>query len=482
MKTGIRQDLEAVFNGNCEIVNDILTLAMFPYLTKFNYSRVARWQRVAAVPSLRELTPKVITLLTQSITEQHRMDLLKLRAARLGKDELCAVDSTSRCAYGWSLADIRWGKNREHLPLEQTLEVVVYTLSSHMPVYYRTFPGNMPDSRSLGTILTDLEHAGFKDLVLITDRGYESLCNLEKSILRGQSMVMCAKVGQKNVANAIQGLKEFGARPEEMRIDPDAMVYHKQYDIDYEVDSTGQTTKLSDRLKLNLYFDPVRRGIELMQLDIALSFQEVALSELLESKGILGDDAWIKREYCYYKVNHDPVTRKIKSYELNENKVSKARSLSGFFAIMTHGVDFDAMAAFRAYRLRDEQEKYFQQMKDQMVSDRQRNWSEEGKTGRLFILFVSLILSSYVRHIWKNSKLHELFSSSLDVVDEMRPIRLIEHTNRAKLITPFVGAQVDICEAFGFKIPKGCAPAYVLRQKPARKRGRPPKKAVERDS
>jgi hypothetical protein len=481
MKTGIRQDLEIVFNGNREIVDDILTLAMFPYLTKFNYSRVVRWQKVAAAPSSRELTPKIITLLTQSITEQHRMDLLKLRAARLGKDELCAVDSTSRSAYGWSLSDVRWGKNKEQLPLAQTLEVVVYTLSRHMPVYYRTFPGNMPDSRSIGTILMDIEHAGFKDLVLITDRGYESLRNLEKYILRGQAIIMCAKTGQKNVAEVIQGLGEFSTRPEEMPIDPDAMVYHKQYDIDYEVESTRQTAKLSDRLKLNLYFDPIRRGLELMELDIALSFQETALSELLEGKGALGDDAWIKREFCYYKVSYDPARRVIKSYERNENKVAKARRFSGFFAIMTHGVDFDAMTAFRTYRLRDEQEKYFQQMKEQMVSDRQRNWSEEGKTGRFFILFVSLILSSYVRHIWKSTKLHKLFPSSLDVVDEMRPIRLVEHTNRAKAITPFVGAQVDICEAFGFDIPEGCTPAYVSRQKAPRKRGRPPKKTVERD-
>jgi transposase len=481
LKTGIRQDLESVFNGNREIVNDILTLAIFPYLTKFNYSRVARWQKIAAAPSSRELIPKAITLLTQSITEQHRMDLLRLRAARLEKNELCAVDSTSRSAYGSGLADIRWGRNKERLPLQQTTEVVVYTLSSHMPVYYRTFPGNMPDSRSLEIILTDLEHAGFKDLVLITDRGYESLRNLEKYILRGQSAVMCAKTNQKSVAKTIQGLAGFGARPEEMSVDADAKVYHKQYDIDYEVESTGQATKMSERLKLNLYFDPIRRGLELMELDIALSFQEAALGELLESKGILGDDAWIRREFCYYKVAFDPATREIKSYELNEKKVSKARSLSGFFAIITHRVDYNAMEAFRAYRLRDEQEKYFQQMKDQMVADRQKNWSEEGKTGRLFILFVSLVLSSYVRHSWKGTKLRELFPSSLDVVDEMRPIRLIEHTNRAKVITPFVGTQVDICEVFGFEIPEGCAPTYVSRQKTERKRGRPPKKAVERD-
>ena len=478
--TGIRRDLEIVFDGNREIVDDIMTLAMFPYLTKFNYSRVARWQKISAAPSSRELTPKAITLLTQFINEQHRMDLLRLRAARLGKDELCAVDSTSRSAYGWSLADIRWGKNRDRLPLEQTLEVVVYTLSSHMPVYYRTFPGNMPDSRSIETILKDLEHAGFKDLILITDRGYESLRNLEKYILRGQSMVMCAKTGQKDVAKAINGLGAFSDRPEEMAIDSEALIYHKQYDIDYEVESTGHSAKKSDRLKLNLYFDPVRRGLDRMDLDIALAFQEATLDNLLEGKEILGDDEWIKREFCYYKVSYEPATRAIKSYERNETKISKTQRLSGFFAIMTHGVDFDAREAFRAYRLRDEQEKYFQQMKDQMSADRQRNWSEEGKTGRLFILFISLILSSYVRHIWKSTKLKELFASSLDVIDEMRPIRLIEHTNRAKVITPFVGAQVDICESFRFEIPEGCAPTYVSRKKPPRKRGRPPKKAVER--
>lgn len=480
-KTGIRQDLEEVFDGNEEIVDDIFTLAVFPYITKFTYNRVARWQDVAGVPSARELTPTEITRLTQSITEHHRMALLKLRAARLQKDEICAVDSTSRSAYGGSLADIHWGKNKDRLPLEQTTEVVVYTLSSHMPVYYRSFPGNMPDARSYDVILMDLEHAGFKELVLVTDRGYESLRNLEKYILRGQSIVMCVNVGRSDALKAIRELGEFGTRPDGMVVNSDARVYHKQYDIEYEVKSIGQSTKMANRLKLNLYFDPIRRSLELMELDIALSFQDTALTELLKSKGKLDSDAAAKRDFCYYIVDYDPVTMVIKSFVQNVKKVEKSRRLSGFFAIMTHGVDFSAMDAYRAYGLRDEQEKYFQQMKNQMVADRQRNWSEEGKTGRLLILFVSLILSSWVRYIWKSTRLHDLFSSSLEILDEMRSIRLIEHTNRAKVITPFVGKQLDICAEFGFVIPYGCEPVYPSRQKSARKRGRPPKKAVEQE-
>ena len=447
LKTGIREDLEAVFNGNQEIVDDILTLAMFPYLTKFNFSRVARWQKTTKSPSSKELGSVAITRLTQSITEQHRMALLKLRAARVEKEELCAVDSTSRSAYGSSLSDIRWGKNRERLPLAQTTEVVVYSLSSHMPVYYRTFPGNMPDSRMLSVIFADLEHAGFKDLVLITDRGFETLDNLEKYILRGQSMIMCTKTSQKIVLNAIRGLGEFGARPEEMEVDPEERIYYRQFDINYEIKVAEDSVKKADRMKLNLFFDPVRRSLELMDLDIALKFQKESLAKFMEYKDIPCDVKTVKRDHSYHKVTFDSASKTIKSFALDEKKVAKARNLSGFFSIMTHGVDFDSQKTLLTYNLRDEQEKYFQQKKDQMMGNRQRNWSEEGKTGRLFILFVGLVLSSWMRHIWKSTRLKDLFKSSLDILDEMRSIRFIEHSNQT-MITPFVGAQLDILPSF----------------------------------
>ena len=42
--------------------------------------------------------------------------------------------------------------------------------------------------------------------------------------------------------------------------------------------------KQSDRLKLNLYFDSVRRGLEMTELEIERSIQEAALNELLKSK------------------------------------------------------------------------------------------------------------------------------------------------------------------------------------------------------
>jgi hypothetical protein len=480
IKTGIRQDLEKVFRSK-GIVDDIMTLAMFPYLTNYSLSRVARWQMIAKSPSERVLSPPDITRLTQSITEKHRMELLGLRAARLRKSELCAVDSTTRSAYGSSLADIKWGKNKEGLPLEQTLEVVVYTLDSHMPIYYRSFPGNMLDSRSLETILLDLSHAGFKDVILITDRGYEKIRNLEKYILQGQAMIMCTKVQQKYVLTKILEFGEFGARPDGMEIDRDMRLYYQQYDIEYNVESTGGSVKKSDRLKLNLYFDVIRKGEELMNLEIDIKKQSEQLETLMQEKAVLDDDKTLKCMYNYFKISYDPMDRTIKSYALNCKKVEKAEQTSGFFAITTHKLDMAAMEVLQTYRLRDEQEKCFQQMKSQMDGARQRNWSEEGKTGRQFIQFVSLILSSYSRYIWRSTDLKDMFSSTLEVLDEMRSIRCIEHTGKAKFTTPFVGNQLDICDVFGFKIPEGCSPDYVPKQKGAKRRGRPRKNVVEWD-
>ena len=472
--TGLREDLIKVFNGNRELVNAILTLAYFPMSGRGTYDHLAAWMRTTKTPYKGDLSSPRITLLTQSITEQNRMDLFRCRAKRLGNNELCAVDSTSRSAWGNCLPDIHYGKSKDKLPLPQTMEVVVYTLNGHMPVYYRTLPGNTPDSRSLAIILADLKNAGFKDVVMITDRGYESIRNLEMYIDKGQPMIMGTKTGQKHVRKKIDKFGTFEHHPEEMELDAAERIYYKQYELEYQIEGKRDNIKQADKLRLNLYFDPVRRSRELVDLDIVLKEQKKALQEILRDEIPLDDDITIKRIYRFFDLEYDEETRVLKSFKLNEEKVYRARRESGFFANTTHAVDFDAMTAQNHYKLRDEQEKYFAMMKGVMGADRQRNWSELGKEGRLMILFVSQIIGCYIAHIRK-SKLSKDYPSLQSVLDEMRPIRYIEHPNTKPVITPFVGDQVKICEAFGFEIPDGCAPEYVVRKTNKGKRGRPRK-------
>ena len=472
-RIGLRDDLVKAFDGNREMADAILTMAMYQVSNGGSFNRMAHWQRIEKTPFKTPLTAQLITQLTQKITEANRMELFRLRMGRVKDGDLCALDSTSRSAYGDSLADIMWGNNKEHLPLRQTTDVIVYDLSTHMPIYYRTFPGNIPDSRSVGIILKDLADAGLPKVVLITDRGYESVRNLEMYILDGQPLIMWVKVRQSMVLSRIRELGTFSHCPDGMEVDEDRHVYYRQYDLDYKVDVRKGCTKDADRLKLNLYFDPVRRSSQLMDLDISIRRQQRSLETALAEGYPMDDDVTLKRLYPHFILETDEASRKLKSFKLNEKKVEEVRLASGFSACVTHAVDYTAMKASESYALRDEQEKDFGLQKGPLGSDRQRCWSEDGKNGRLFVLFVAMILGSYVRHIRQTTELKKMFSSYSEVLDEMRPIRCIEHKGHARLITPFVGKQLDICRVFGFHVPEGCDIKYKSRKVSEKRRGRP---------
>jgi len=93
--------------------------------------------------------------------------------------------------------------------------------------------------------------------------------------------------------------------------------------------------------------------------------------------------------------------------------------------------------------------------------------------GRIFVLFVAMILGSYVRHIRQTTELKKIFCSYSEILDEMRPVRCIEHKGHARRITPFVGKQLEICRVFGFKVPEGCDTKYKYKKVCEKRRGRP---------
>ena len=158
----------------------------------------------------------------------------------------------------------------------------------------------------------------------------------------------------------------------------------------------------------------------------------------------------------------------------------KATLTSGFFASNTLGLDLDPMEARSRYGMWDEQEKTFMLQKGPLGEDRLRVCTESSKHGRMFICFVALILASYIRHIRDTKpELSKSFPSMSAILEEMQTIRCIEHDGRRKFITPFVGDQLLICDAFGFEVPEGCRPTYTSKKSNKGKRGRPPKPQTE---
>lgn len=470
-------DLMAVFQDPV-MVNEILALAVFPYLSRRSYNRMAAWQRTHKTMVDYELYPSYITKLTQRIRDDHRMRFIKLRVSRQPAGAFAACDSTTRSAWGKCLADIRWGHNKDNGKLQNTVEVVVYSLQTHEPVYYRSFPGNTMDMSTIRTIVADIKAVGVEDLTIITDRGYASMDNMIRFAGAGIPFIMCSKISQLPVSTKLLEIRyDRNGMPLDMEYDPQSGVCCRQFE-EKEFTSVINGTSVTVRgLKVNLFLDVRRRASELLSLKLKVDSEKDDIEGFVKGADPKTDIKAANLLYEYHKIlrNKDGTI----TYRRNEDKILKEESRCGYFSSVMYKTDLDAVSALRAYRLRDEQEKYFEHMKDQMGFHTQQNSSEAGKEGRLFILFVGLILASHTRSVWWSGVMRDIYSSSLDMLDELESIRFSEYTDGTTHMTTFTARQVQICEAFGIEPPLECLPSYIReaieRKNSGRRPGRPKK-------
>ena len=482
---GVREDLMVTFENNQSIVDDIMTVAMYLFITNYNLDRLEEWQQLEKYPSRNALNPPAVTMLQKSITEQNRIDFLKCRAQRIGNETVMAVDSTSKTGFGVKLIDLTWGKNKEGLDLPVTVEVVVYSITDHIPVYYKTFAGNTHDARSVGIIMADLKEAGFTNYILLMDRAYPSLKNIDRFIRENVKIVACMKAGVGFSLSRIKSLGHFDYVPEGFVYDADLDLYTRQFDLERSVLLEDGSTVRADQLKLNLYFDPVRRSSSLKNLDRSLEKKRCELDQTIsrETAYYPSETQDMEDEYGLFELNWKSIKIPIEEcpeyqedehrrgrkrkfvtkyiltgYNRNEKSMMHEKITAGFRTLVTLGVPFSANEAMVHYGLRAEQEMDNEQWKTLFQCDRERNSSEAAKAGASFIQFVGRIMSCWLRYKWCSSlELRKMFKSSLTIIDEMRRVRCIEYPEQSEMhLTPFIGRQLDICRLLDIAVPQGC--------------------------
>ena len=462
---GLYDDLKETFGGNMAKVNEVLSLAFFPYLSGKNYNRFARWQNVNKTLLDYPLKPSAITRLAQSITDNDRMNLIKLRLKRLPEGAHLDCDSTSRSAWGKCLADIRWGKNKDNSKLRNTVEVVVYSLTTHEPIYYRSFPGNTSDMSTIRTILSDLDALGVKEVVFITDRGYSSSENISAMVSAGLPFVVCSKTCAAPVADCLLGIEyDAGGIPAGMEYDQKQRLYFTQVEIpEYTGRLSDGTTVRTKKLKANLFLNPRNRVDELGALKISIEQERSELDRAIKKGYVPKSIKKYNAMFDYFKVtlSAGPDGKPVGiQYSECAEKIEKERAICGYFSSLMYRLDLTAHEALRAYKARDEHEKNFDQMKNQMHFRVQRSSTEDSKNGMSFILFVGLIPISRLRNIWRSSMCDD-YNTTLDMLDEMEPIRLSEYTNGTVHMTSFTTQQVLISRACNIEPPQECIPKYM---------------------
>ena len=460
---GLTSDLYEVFQKNLVVTNEILALAFVPYISRRSYSFVYQWQKIYHTNVSYIMTSPYITDLTQSITNEHRIKLIKKRINRLPSGSFNSLDSTTRSGLGRCLADVRWGKNKENEKYPCSVEVYVYSLTNHEPVYYRSFPGGQSDVTTVRTIVDELEPMGITDIALMADRGYPSQDTIAIFYEANIPFIICAKANTKPVSDVLLDRIKYDAEGL-----PVNLQYIKKYDLycgqfivpEYTSKTPDNTKVIIKDLKVNVFLDMPNRVRELEKLKNTIIDEAKSIRKKhakLAATQNKDDIKAVNALYHYYKFVIDETKtggKRLIIVKKNE-KIKKEKSRCGYFASIMYRVDQNAVQALETYKTRDEQEKSHELLKTLLDANTQDCSSEDGKDGRSFILFCGMILISKLRYGWKNTNLQYKYKTTSHIMGEMAPIRYLEDHNT---MTTFSMNQFEICQCLGITPPRECLP------------------------
>ena len=322
---------------------------------------------------------------------------------------------------------------------------------------------------TIRTILEDRQKLGIKDVVFIADRGYPSEENLAVLVQAGIPFLMCAKTGSAPVAQLLKNVEfDKDGFPTNMCYDEKRRLYCMQVDVpEYKATLADGTEVEMNGLKANLFLNPRRRADEIGALKRKILDKQSSLDWKIAEEFVPKDIKAFNALYQYFKVawrtSEDGKPSGI-GYSPNSTKSEKELSQCGFFSSIMFKMDLGAEEALDVYKSRDEHEKNFDQLKNQMLCYNQKSSNEDSRNCKAFISFVGLITISAVRQAWKE-KMRDRFDSLLDMLDELESIRFSEYTDGTSHMTTFTVRQVEICDACKVKVPKECMSASIRKAK-----------------
>jgi transposase len=148
-------------------------------------ARFARWSRIHAHPLGHEMTSQRLSELFEAVPQDALETFFKARIKRAG-NEYWFYDTTSISSYSQCIESVRWGKNKDRVPLPQLNIAAVLDAKSGLPVCFKNIAGNINDVSMVRSLLADARQLGVGSMKLCMDRGFYSKTNIDA--LMGEHM------------------------------------------------------------------------------------------------------------------------------------------------------------------------------------------------------------------------------------------------------------------------------------------------------
>lgn len=383
--------------------------------------------RVPAAPSSQD-----ISRLLKELDEDRRMQFYKKWAQLCSEKEYLALDISSVSSWSELINYVEYGYNRDHEDLPQVNLAMLFGEESRLPVFSRIYPGSVKDVSTLTGMVTFLEQLQLEQMHFVMDKGFYSakgvVVLLEKYIKFAIGVPFSTGMAKEAVRkNAAAITSPANA------IEVDGHIYYS---------TVEKQTINGRRAYLHIYYDRERAAKE----HDRLMHRIIKIENGLIDGTVRMDSAEAEKYFSFQK-------NKEGTYNIHrkEDVIREQLELTGYFVILSNDSK-DSEYILNIYRTKDVVEKSFDNIKNELDLERLRIHSDKAMEGRIFIGFIALIITSYIRKIMEDKNLYSSYSLS-KLYSELKKLRLIQFKNGKQVLTELTSNHKAIFKAFNLKAP-----------------------------
>ena len=383
-------------------------------------------------------------------------------------------DITSISSYSNSIDIVEWGYNRDKENLPQINIGMIFGEPSSLPLFYTLYPGSIPDIVTLKNIANRLKSFHIRDISFVMDRGFFSKHNIELMYKNNIDFIMPVPFTTKISKELLTKHTDALSSPDNFFLLNNRVIFS---DIDY--------IKLNNhKLTAFIYLDEKRKSEEVQRLlrrigEVEREIEFHSFNSKEEVKEFIEayrrgtskyfsikvvnteggetdtDKANNEKEISKYRKRQNSKQNEIqKKYILirKKDEIEKAMNRMGKMILITNRTDLDKEKALSLYKRRNEIERLFDVLKNEIDGNRIRNHSDEAMEGKLFILFVTLVLYASLDKIMKEKGLYKIHTLQ-EIIYELKKIKVVETNNNNRFLTEISKKQKLIYEQFNVPLP-----------------------------
>jgi transposase len=435
---GITDILKDEFDDNYK---EMLALSAFMIAEPSSSYLFPYWHEEHYLENIKKLHSQDLSELYEYIGrhEGERVEFQKKWGQHLNPTSGIYYDITSISSYSENIEDVEWGYNRDKEYLPQINLGFTHCSKSSLPLSYNVHPGSIVDVTTLKNVIKTFHLFALKDLFFILDRGFCSISNILEMRNNKMKFIQPLSFSLKKAKDLVSKHKTNIGRTENAFCYEEELLYHLSDQIELEGIAFDAHIFYNEKAAIDYkhYIYRTLLGIE-NEIQKLNNFENVKECQKYLENSI----------NCAYKKFFEI---KDKTIIRNTEAVEEAIFRSGTFIFIVHGKKLAPQEIIGVYRNRDRVEKDINSLKNQIDTKRTRAHNRDTMNGRLFIKFLSLIVTTELRNVIKKDEKLKKYSLN-EIIAELKKLKINCFDKQNKFMTELSKKQKLIFKAFKIDI------------------------------